>query len=173
MVSGVQWPSVLIRRVKDLKIVNVARQKFRCHEQAYSTSMNRIVDAGDHVIEDHLGGVHEDFLQSKTGEQTIDIDNDAGIRVEKRDGQSNQRSELDRNMVQSAKSLREYRFRMPGNNFGEESELERSARLVNDDQIGGGGLYVDSICESEKFDRLTKLLNEAIVATEIGVTEKI
>jgi hypothetical protein len=29
--------------------------------------MNKVVEAGDQVIEDHLGGVQEDFLRSETG----------------------------------------------------------------------------------------------------------
>jgi hypothetical protein len=74
--------------------------------------MNKVVEAGDQVIEDHLGGVHEDFLRSETGEQDINIVSDTSAGVGKRDGQSNLRPELDRNMVQSAKSLREYRFRI-------------------------------------------------------------
>lgn len=86
-----QWPSVLIRRVKDGKIVNVARQKFRCHEQAYCTSMNKVVEAGDQVIEDHLGGVQEDFLRSETGEQDLNNVSDTSVGVGKRDGQSNLR----------------------------------------------------------------------------------
>ena len=72
-------------------------------------------------------------------------------------------------MVQSLKSLREHRFRMPGTKNEDESALERSARLVNGEQIGGEeGLYSDPICSSDKFAQLTNPLHDAI-ATSDGI----
>ena len=63
------------------------------------------------------------------------------------------RPELDKNQVTSAKSLRECRFKRPGQRVSEESKLEISASVVGDDtQNGGEGFYVDGTCNQEDFE---------------------
>ena len=73
-------------------------------------------------------------------------------------------------MVTSAKSLREYRFKRPGQRVSEESKLEMSASIVGDDtQNGGEGLYVDGTCNQEDFECLTKALKSATEAATKGI----
>ena len=75
------------------------------------------------------------------------------------------RPELDRNMVTSAKSLREYRFKRPGQQQRDESKLEESADIVGDDtQNGGEGLYIDEMCNQQDFECLTKSIKAATEA---------
>jgi hypothetical protein len=76
---------------------------------------------------------------------------------------------LDRNMVQSIKSLREHRFALPGKRSEAKVKtgLEESASLAGD-KFGGEGAYVDNICNEKEFNRLTKLIEEATASAGIG-----
>ena len=74
------------------------------------------------------------------------------------------RPELDKNMAQSLKSLREHRFQLPGKRPREASEIEESAMSMSDQ--GGEGLYMDETLFSKSFGRLTSLHDEAKSAAE-------
>ena len=156
---GVQWPATLIRRVEDGKIVSCARQKMRAYEKAYLVDLDQKVNiVGD--VELDLGEVKENF--GNVSESPATGEGDTIMK--------DLRPELDKNQVTSAKSLREYRFKRPGQRVSEESKLEMSASIVGDDtQNGGEGLYVDGTCNQEDFECLTKALKSATEAATKGI----
>ena len=103
-------------------------------------------------------------------------ENDRGDGSKSGEGETegaNLRPELDKNMVISAKSLREYRFQKPGQRERQASALEKSAEIIGDDsQNGGEGLYVDEICNQENFECLTKSIKKATEAAEQGLVKQ-
>ena len=169
---GVQWPAVLIRRVEDKKILSCARQKMRVYEKAYLADLDqKITVVGD--VELDLAEVKEKFGNM---EASASGENDRGDGSKSGEGETegaNLRPELDKNMVTSAKSLREYRFQKPGQRERQASALEKSAEIVGDDsQNGGEGLYVDEICNQENFECLTKSIKKATEAAEQGLVKQ-
>ena len=73
--------------------------------------------------------------------------------------------------MQSIKSVREHNFSLPG--MREQAEMEtglKTSTSVVNDQFGEEGAYVDNICNQPKFDRLTKLINDAISMAMTGVS---
>ena len=118
-------------------------------------------------IEANMGEVKEDFTKMEAEESSLST----GEMERVMSGQPNLRQELDKDMATSIKFMRAHRFPMPGINERNETELEKSARLVNDDQSGGEGLHVNSICNIDDFARLTKPLEDAIPAAGTGLVK--
>ena len=162
---GVQWPAVLVRRVHDGKILNCARQKIRVYEKAYLADLDQHVECVEDVSLADAG------MES---ERSMETNESSSVMGESEGGESKAlRPELSKNMVQSAKSIREYRFKIPGKRQGEESKLENSASIVGDDlQTGGEGLYIDEICNQAEFESLTEQLDSAIEAAKKGLAKK-
>jgi hypothetical protein len=143
---GVQWPGVLIRRVEDKKALSHARQKMGVYEKARLANLDQKISVvGD--VELDLAEVKEKFGNMEASASGGDDGNDGSKSGDGEIGGTNLRPELDKNMVTSAKSLREHRFQKPGQRERQASALEKSAELVGDDsQNGGEGLDVDEIC---------------------------
>ena len=154
--AGIQWPAALIKRKEDGKILSCARQKMRVYESAYLAPMNQRVDH-EQKVKHILGEIKQD-------EEVIDVNDSMDV-----DTGGSSRSELDNNMVQSIKSLREHRFELPGSRRGDPTTLESSAELANVGEVGGEGFYVDEICSVPEFDRLSKLVKQATDAAARGV----
>ena len=120
----------------------MAKQKIRVHDQAYCSELNQVVDVDDYLIfNDHMGEVVNDG----TGGQCSSV-----------------QPELDRNMVQSIKSLREHYFNIPGMSHGTETQLEASTRLTNANDFGVEGLHMDPICNQKEFAWLKACLEVAV-----------
>jgi len=170
---GIQWPAVVVRRKEDMKLINVARQKIRVHEQAYCSKLNQVVDAeGEIQMNSYMGDVSDGVCDDSYGAKAIIEDGHTAHDVlESSSTSTDLRPELDKNMVQSLKGLREHRFRLPGQRQAEEKVIERSAGMADDDQIGGEGLYTDSICNYKQFDQLTISLQDALAAADTGITK--
>ena len=79
--------------------------------------------------------------------------------------------ELNKNMVQSIKSLREHRFVLPGDPEAARPETKLDESAAAESQFGGEGEYVDNMCNNEEFAKLTDLLERAKVAVEKGVSK--
>jgi hypothetical protein len=89
---GAQWPAALVRRKTDGKILSVARQKIRIDESQYTANLDVKIDPSSYKP------------------ATISTTENESSAVE----ESKMRPPVDRNMVQSIKSLREHRQRLPG-----------------------------------------------------------
>jgi len=152
---GIQWPAALVMRKSDKKIMSVSRKKIRVYESAYTCDMNQRVQTDGEVPASH-----------ESAEEVVSND---GVSL----GGSGTapRTELDKNMVQSIKSLREHRFLLPGMREVAlpTSNIEKSASVY--DQFGGEGDYVDDICNQKQFARLTELLEHAKDAARRGVVK--
>jgi hypothetical protein len=121
------------------------------YESAYLVDLNQRV-SGENEASPKLQEIKEKFTE---------VNEEKGMP-------SSLKPEVNKNMVQSVKSLREHRFGLPGRRAGEETGLDRSADLANN-QFGGEGAYVDSICNELELNKLTKLLSEAKSSTLRGI----
>ena len=161
---GVQWPAVLVRRSSDKKIINCARQKVRVYEKAYLSNLDQHLESPEEPRLEDLG------MGTMHAIEEADNANESSVTGESNTDSNVFRPELDKNMVQSVKSLREYRYGLPGKRERKESALERSAAIVGDDiQNGGEGLYIDEVCNQASFERLTEALDKAKDAAAEGV----
>ena len=152
---GIQWPAALVKRKTDGKILSCARQKIRVYESAYLCELSQKVEFDDLDVPE-LQEVKEEFNDdSKMSSSVVDTRASSGETLQQG---SVVRPELDKNRVQSIKSLREHRFILPGQSQKDTSELDDSAYFGNPDQFGGEGLYVDSICNQDEFFGLPSCL---------------
>ena len=164
---GIQWPAALIKRKSDGKILNVSRKKIHVYESSYLAKLDqRVEHPGEIPAEAKI--VANDF--ETTSEEVGGAAQDGGsasISTELA-----LRPELDKNMVQSIKSLREHRFLLPG-----QAGTARAATKLDEAaaaeyvQFGGEGEYVDNICNENEFAKLTDLLEKAKTAAENGVAK--
>jgi hypothetical protein len=160
---GIQWPAALVKRKSDDKVLSCSRQKIRVYESGYLAELNQRVDGETVVAAPDLQEVKEEFIG-------VDEKSDTKTIPSKTGEISKAKPEVDKNMVQSIKGLREHRFVLPGQRPKAETALDRSADLVNN-QFGGEGEYVDGICNFKELDVLTKLLDEAKASARAGVVK--
>lgn len=144
---GIQWPAVLVRRKKDLKIISVSRKKVKVYESAYISPLDKTMPKVS--FEPSHGDAEECVIQTP----------DISIRMDPLD-EIVIRPELDKNRVQSIKSLREHTFQLPGRRERETSKIEQSAMLYSD-QGGEEGDYVDPTMSPDPIAHLKSILNEA------------
>ena len=150
---GIQWPAVLVRRKSDMKIMNVSRKKIRVFEKAYLCELDQRAQ--------HHGEVNPDLEEVGEFEvnTTDEIVEDAG-KWESSGGEDftpGLRPELNKNMVQSIKSLREHSFEQLQPKVT--TAIEESAIRMSD--LGGEGVYVDETLSKNSVDQLTELLSQA------------
>ena len=164
---GIQWPAALIKRKSDGKILNVSRKKIHVYESSYLTKLDqRVEHPGEIPAEAKIVANDYETTSEEVGGAAQD-GGSASISTELA-----LRPELDKNMVQSIKSLREHRFLLPG-----QAGTERAATKLDEaaaaeyEQFGGEGEYVDSICNENEFAKLTDLLEKAKTAAENGVAK--
>lgn len=150
--SGVQWPACLVRRAEDGKIMNVSKQKIRVHESAYTVSLMDRVRIGEYCLEgpsENPDGISD----SRADSEDLNQSSSAGSTT-------TERPALDKNMVQSIQSLRQHRFKLPGNRPKPGSKLEESAAEFGENFSavvgqGGEGAYVAE-CQQPAFDQLVQ-----------------
>jgi hypothetical protein len=156
---GIQWPAVLVRRKSDMKIMNVSRKKIRVFEKAYLCELDQRTQ--------HIGDVQPDLGEVVDCQaESIAAEKEAG-KWESSGGEDftpGKRPELDKNMVQSIKSLREHRFELPGKRPKATTTIEESAMRMSDQ--GGEGDYVDETLSANSLDHFTELLSKAKEAAE-------
>ena len=148
---GIQWPAAMVKRKSDGKILSVSRKKIRVYEKQYTCPLDQKAT--------YDGDVQLDLQEIKdvfSSEEVEHSSSGGDLPLV--------RPELDKNMVQSMKSLREHRFLLPGKRPRDATTLEESAMSMNDQ--GGEGMYVDSTMSTEAIGRLTSLLDEAHSAAE-------
>ena len=155
---GIQWPAALVKRKSDGKVLNVSRKKIHVYESAYLAPLDQRIphdDDGpiDFKKEMEKSGVYDTAVQK------------GGSSDEKL------QPEVNKNMVQSIKSLREHRFLLPGDPEAERPETKLDESAAAESQFGGEGEYVDDICNKTEFAKLTDLLELAKVAVEKGVSK--
>ena len=155
---GIQWPAALVKRKSDGKVLNVSRKKIHVYESAYLAPLDQRIphdDDGpiDFKKEMEKSGVYDTAVQK------------GGSSDEKL------QPEVNKNMVQSIKSLREHRFLLPGDPEAERPETKLDESAAAESQFGGEGEYVDDICNKKEFAKLTDLLELAKVAVEKGVSK--
>jgi hypothetical protein len=160
---GIQWPAALVKRKSDNKILSCSRQKIRVYESGYLAELNQRVDGESVEAPPDLQEVVEEFVSVNDKVNTKTLPSKTGES-------SSAKPEVDKNMVQSIKGLREHNFVLPGQRPKEETALDKSADLVNN-QFGGEGEYVDSICSFKELDVLTKLLDDAKASARAGVVK--
>jgi hypothetical protein len=155
------------------KILNVSRKKMHVYESSCLAKLDQRVD--------HPGEVpSEAKIMANDFETITEVVGGAA-----QDGGSASmstelalRPELDKNMVQSIKSLREHRFLL---DYLKKLRTQRAvtrldgAAAAECEQFGGEGECVDSTCNETEFAKLTGLLNlllkKAKSAVEKGVAK--
>ena len=161
---GIQWPAVLVRRKSDMKMMSVSRKKIRVFEKGYLCELDQRAQHTDEVKPD-LGEIQdEDLGEIQDGANTES--GDVG-KWESSGGENFSpivRPELNKNQVQSIKSLREHNFELPGSRPREKTVLEESAMSMTDQ--GGEGEYVDDTLSATALDQLTELISKAKGAAE-------
>jgi hypothetical protein len=164
---GIQWPVALIKRKKDGKILNVSRKKIHVYESSYLVKLDqRVEHPGEIPAEAKI--VANDF--ESTSEEVGGAAQDGGSASTSTELAL--RPELDKNMVQSIKSLREHRFLLSGQagTAREATKLDEAAAAEHV-QFGGEGEHVDNTCNENEFAKLTDLLEKAKTAAESGVSK--
>jgi hypothetical protein len=142
----------------------VSRKKIRVYESAYLSKLDQRADVdGDvkHAFQEIKDEFDSDEREKTTDDKRLPLSSGEMLKPE-----------LDKNMVQSIKSLREHRFLTPGSRREArgETKLERAASVVND-QFGGEGDDIDNICNQQEFGRLTKLLQDATESATSGISK--
>ena len=106
---GIQWPAALIKRKGDGKILNVSRKKIHVYESSYLAKLDqRVEHPGEIPAEAKIVANDYETTSEEVGGAAQD-GGSASISTELA-----LRPELDKNMVQGVKSLREHRFLSPG-----------------------------------------------------------
>ena len=134
-----------------MKMMSVSRKKIRVFEKAYLCELDQRAQ-------------HIDEVKPDLGEIQDESNNESGdVGMWESSGGENfspaVRPELDKNQVQSIKSLREHNFELAGKRAREMTALEKSAISMSDQ--GGEGDYVDETTSAKAVDQLTELLSKA------------
>ena len=165
--AGVQWPACLVRREEDGKVMNVSKQKLKVHELAYTVPLSEKTKIGKYELPiQPKRDVDSEMNQSSSVDVQVDRSPRGSIE------NFSELPELDKNMVQSVKSLREYRFRLPGNRQRQTSRLEESAAQYGLVGQGGEGVYVAD-CQEPAFNQLVdqiELAKEALKTSTVRQT---
>ena len=102
---------MLVLRKSDEKVISVSRQKVRVYESAYTGPLNKRMIAdnieSEFVANDMASSDNTD--EKSSGESTV----------------------FDGKTVQSIKSLRDHKLKLPGRNYKDGTDIEESARLGN------------------------------------------
>ena len=121
---GYQWPAMLVLRKSDEKVISVSRQKVRVYESAYTGPLNQRMIAdnieSEFVANDMASSENTD--EKSSGESTV----------------------FDGKTVQSIKSLRDHKLKLPGRNYKDGTDIEESARFGNVETFREG-LYFDDV----------------------------
>jgi hypothetical protein len=107
---GYQWPAMLVLRKSDGKVISVSRQKVRVYESAYIGPLNQRMIASAIESEFNADDVTSDDVVVEEASDTSRVFN----------GQT----------VQSIKSLRDHKLKLPGRNYKDGSDIEESARFL-------------------------------------------
>ena len=155
---GIQWPAALVKRKSDGKVLNVSRKKIHVYEASYLAPLDQRVPHDkdgpiDFSKEELRSGVYDTAVQ-EGGSSEVEL-----------------QPQMNKNMVQSIKSLREHRYLLPGDSNAQRPETELDKSAAAESQFGGEGVYVDDICNQTEFAKLTDLLEQAIAAVEKGVSK--
>ena len=121
---GYQWPATLVLRKSDGKVIMVSRQKVRVYESAYTGPLNERMIANTIESEFNANDVTSDNV-------TVDEVSDTS-------------KVFDGKTVQSIKSLRDHKLKLPGRNFKDGSDIEESARFGNVETFREG-IYFDDV----------------------------
>ena len=147
--------------------MNVSKQKLKVHEQAYTVPLSEKTKIGKYELPmQPIRDVDPEMNQSSS----VDVRPDRSPRGSMEN--FSELPELDKNMVQSVKSLREYRFRLPGNRQRQTSRLEESAAQHGLVGQGGEGVYVAD-CQEPAFNQLVEqieLAKEALKTSTVRQT---
>jgi hypothetical protein len=106
---GIQWPAASIKRKSDGKILNVSRKKIHVYESSCLAKLDQRVE--------HPGEIPAEAKIVENDHETTSEEVGGAAQVEGGASMSTElalRPELDKNMVQGVKSLREHRFLSPG-----------------------------------------------------------
>ena len=157
---GVQWPACLVRRLSDGKVLSVARQKVRVYESAYIEPLDTRCDI-ERATCDMRTTVEEIANHGHVNESAHADPQTVGHKPE-----------LDKNMVQSIKSLREHGFSIGGTTTRAPTEIEKSAQFGNVSQ-GGEGVYASDL-QAHEIDGLLRQIEDATTAAKkAGVEQSI
>ena len=167
---GIQWPAALMRRRTDDKVLSVSRKKIRIYEGAYTCPLDQraaydgSLPGMQEVVEDFTEEEGSSSSEKETRHRDI-MDPEYSTPTPTQTHAP--RPELDKNVVQSIKSLREHTFPLPGSRTDAlpTSALDNSA-AVEYGNFGGESEYVDSVCNDGSFQRLTELLEKAKAEAE-------
>jgi hypothetical protein len=121
---GHQWPAMLVLRKRDGKVISVSRQKVRIYESAYTGPLNERMIANK--IESEF--ISNDMTSSSCDGEVI----------------SKESTVFDGKTVQSIKSLRDHKLKLPGRNYKDGTDIEESARFGNVETFREG-LYFDDV----------------------------
>jgi hypothetical protein len=147
--------------------MNVSKQKLKVHEQAYTVPLSEKTKIGKYELPTQpMHDVDSEMNQSSSVDVRVDESPRGSIE------NFSELPELDKNMVQSVKSLREYRFRLPGNRQRQTSKLEESAAQHGLVGQGGEGVYVAD-CQEPAFNQLVEqieLAKEALKTSAVRQT---
>jgi hypothetical protein len=115
---------MLVLRKRDGKVISASRQKFRVYESTYTGSLNERMIANK--IESEF--VANDMASSDGTDEKV----------------SKESTVFDGKTVQSIKSLRDHKLKLPGRNYKDGTDIEESARFGNVETFREG-LYFDDV----------------------------
>ncbi len=131
---------MLVLRKSDGKVISVSRQKVRVYESAYIGPLNQRMIANT--------------IESEFNADDVTSDN---VTVEEASGTSRV---FDGQTVQSIKSLRDHKLKLPGRNVKDGSDIEESARFGNVETFREG-LYFDDVLSTPMSELAGRLEENA------------
>ena len=117
---GIQYPAVLVVRFRDLKIINVAKQKVRVHESCYTRPLICEPSADEAIVE-----VNKAQDESKNESSEVESNHQSSNEISNVEAKEldQERIPTDRNMVQSIKTLRDHRLKPIGTSHAKATDL--------------------------------------------------
>jgi hypothetical protein len=131
---------MLVLRKRDGKIISVSRQKVRIYESAYTGPLNERMIANE---------IESEFVAN---DMTSSHGND--------DESSKESTVYDGKTVQSIKSLRDHKLKLPGRNYKDGTDIEESARFGNVETFREG-LYFDDVLSTPMSELAGRLEENA------------